>query len=270
MITYDSPKHLNTKIFELLYSKRKKRGKEKVSDITLLLQAIKAAEDEYWNECGKGNFDYISRVSVPPGLDKGVMVTLYTNQFAKKGGSGKLYYDEVIEGKICCYCGRHQATQADHYKEKAKFPLLSVFPANLLPSCGDCNQALRGVKHKFHGYFDNISTLDWLGAELCWGGDPEEIPDANFYVKSSFSEDAGLVGRVDCTFEKAGIGTLWACELTQKIKLARRILLLHGDLESRESSIQDLKENNESNPFHDALFDAMLKSRWIRELPARK
>ena len=269
MITYDSPKHSNTEIFELLYSKRR----DKVPDTTfttLLLQAIKAAEDEYWNECGKGNFDYSSVVSVPPGLNNGEMVALYTNHFAKKESSGRVYYDKIVKGKICCYCGRHMATQADHYKEKAKFPLLSVFPANLLPSCGDCNQALCGVEHKFHGYFDNISSLDWLGAELCWDGDPEEVPDSHFYVKSSFSKDAGLVGRVDCTFEKAGIGTLWACELAPKIDRARKIFLRDGDLKFRESSIQDLKENNESNPFHDALFDAMLKSRWIRELPARK
>ena len=266
MITYDSPKHSNTDIFKLLYSKRR----NKVSNTTLLLQAIEAAEDEYWNECGKGNFDYSSMVSVPPGLDNGEMVALYTNHFAKKEGSGKLYYDEVVKGKICCYCGRHKARQADHYKEKAKFPLLSVFPANLLPSCGDCNQALCGVEHKFHGYFDNISSLDWLGAELCWDGEPEETPDAHFYVKSSFSKDAGLVARVYCTFEKADIGTLWACELAPKIELAHQIFSRHGDLELRRSSIQDLKENNESNPFHDALFDAMLKSRWIRELPARK
>lgn len=48
MITYDYLKYSNTEIFELLYSKRR----DKVPDTTfttLLLQAIKAAEDEYWN-----------------------------------------------------------------------------------------------------------------------------------------------------------------------------------------------------------------------------
>ncbi|MEN5290209.1 hypothetical protein [Stenotrophomonas lactitubi] len=64
----------------------------------------------------------------------------------------------------CPFCGIGESTTLDHYLPKEKYPEFSVFPKNLVPSCGYCNTRksdrilLRGstVRMFLHPCFDVI------------------------------------------------------------------------------------------------------------------
>ncbi|MBL3611018.1 HNH endonuclease [Rhodovulum sulfidophilum] len=80
--------------------------------------------------------------AVRNGLRKSDLTKLYTQFFVPQKKPGRLIYDRIkvsAKGK-CPFCGGvGQVRTLDHYLPKANFPLVSVLPANLIPSCGDCN-----------------------------------------------------------------------------------------------------------------------------------
>jgi|GEM_PF-6612590 bacteriophage lambda ninG protein len=50
-------------------------------------------------------------------------------------------YREQMEGKNCPYCGEKMTkVEIDHFLPKSKYPLLSIYSNNLIPSCIECNK----------------------------------------------------------------------------------------------------------------------------------
>jgi hypothetical protein len=90
-------------------------------------------------------------------------------------GKGRPLYNRIKSGaklNRCPLCGLRDVKTLDHYLPKAHFPELAVFPANLIPSCSDCNKqklahlANDYTKQTFHPYFDNWSTHRILHANV--------------------------------------------------------------------------------------------------------
>jgi hypothetical protein len=79
-------------------------------------------------------------------------------------------------GSVCPYCGLDRPTTLDHYVPKTDYPEFAVFPPNLIPSCGVCNNrkgtAWRETRHRLflHAYYDRIpagcvglvADIEWL------------------------------------------------------------------------------------------------------------
>jgi hypothetical protein len=90
-------------------------------------------------------------------------------------GNERPLYDRIkasAKFKRCPLCGEREVKTLDHYLSQSDFPELAVFPANLVPSCSDCNKTkLAHIpedpdEQLFHPYFDNWSTHRILSASV--------------------------------------------------------------------------------------------------------
>ncbi|MBY5400952.1 HNH endonuclease [Rhizobium leguminosarum] len=116
---------------------------------------------------------------------------LYDNQLAKKTAKQRDTYDYLrLRARRCPFCSHRTPETLDHYLPRESFAEFSIFSANLVPCCRDCN----GVKHTrvlsedeqlIHPYFDNISEYPWLECALAF---VDNAPIYDFYV----SQNAGL------------------------------------------------------------------------------
>lgn len=102
---------------------------------------------------------------------------LYTNLI-----SGKLFNDAInitgevsmnefrdyltLENNICPYCDWYEmefkAVSVDHFLPKSKYPLLAIYPKNLVVACAACNDRIKKDKIYLpiaHPYFDDISDF---------------------------------------------------------------------------------------------------------------
>ncbi|WP_153010489.1 HNH endonuclease [Falsirhodobacter sp. alg1] len=102
-------------------------------------------------------------------LTKGDLVSLYTEGMVGSSGAARKKYDELklLAHDECPYCGgcgemvdEEGIGTIDHFLPKARFPIFSILPINLVPSCATCNG---GMGSKFptspelqplHPYFD--------------------------------------------------------------------------------------------------------------------
>lgn len=102
---------------------------------------------------------------------------LYTYHMVPENKPARSYYDQLMllaPLRICPFCGFGHVTTLDHYLPKAKFPLLSILPKNLVPSCADCNKgkrvriAITKQEQCLHPYYDqgHFVTEQWLYAEV--------------------------------------------------------------------------------------------------------
>jgi hypothetical protein len=92
---------------------------------------------------------------------------------------------------ICPYCGFGEPTQLDHFLPKADFDELAIYPRNLIPSCGPCNNAKRSVvpglgggPGLIHPYFQGLPDLPFLRADVSFVAGTLDV---------TFNIDAGLL-----------------------------------------------------------------------------
>lgn len=112
----------------------------------------------------------INRIANASSLKK-----IYTDRMVKKDNNGRKYYDLLLlsapKGK-CPLCSQRQATTLDHYLPKSIYPLLSVTPINLVPSCKDCNTGkltdypTQSNEETLHPYYDDVEAFSWLKMKL--------------------------------------------------------------------------------------------------------
>lgn len=105
------------------------------------------------------------------------LIELYSYYMVNKNKPARNIYDIVrgcsINGR-CPFCGDGLTFSVDHFLPKARFPLLSVAPSNLVPSCRDCNfekkhsYALTAGNQTLHPYFDHghFVTDRWIHATI--------------------------------------------------------------------------------------------------------
>ncbi|MBU2068788.1 MAG: hypothetical protein KKE08_19555 [Gammaproteobacteria bacterium] len=102
---------------------------------------------------------------------------LYSSHMVPASKPARVYYDQIkmlAPLSICPFCGFGHVTTLDHYLPKAKYPLLSVLPNNLVASCTDCNKgkndetASTKQQQCLHPYYDQGHYIleQWLYAEV--------------------------------------------------------------------------------------------------------
>jgi 5-methylcytosine-specific restriction endonuclease McrA len=111
------------------------------------------------------------------GLTKQHFKELYTTYMVSANGDSRKIYDSILvaAGGLCPYCGGlGHVNTLDHYLPKSIFPAYSVLPANLVPSCRDCNSgkgaafALLDTSQTLHPYLDDGRFFDqrWIVASV--------------------------------------------------------------------------------------------------------
>ncbi len=78
---------------------------------------------------------------------------------------------------VCPYCGFGEPTELDHYLPKTQYDELAIYPRNLVPSCGPCNNAKRtivpGVQTGpglIHAYFQGLPDAVFMRADVDFAG----------------------------------------------------------------------------------------------------
>jgi hypothetical protein len=119
--------------------------------------------------------------SVPSGLPTGLrsvkdeLVKMYDEGLVKRK-AGRAYYDKLKSSCIapCPLCGFGPIDTLDHYLPKANYPIYSVLPINLVPSCFQCNKGKGSGKlnmpedQALHPYFDDekFFSEQWISARV--------------------------------------------------------------------------------------------------------
>lgn len=136
----------------------------------------------------------------PANLSKKEMVNLYDKKFVACQSIRKKYYDKIMslaEDGICPICCVGVVKTLDHYLPKSKFPMFSITPNNLVPSCRDCNtkknNRFSNNYSLIHPYYDDIDNFIWLSVSL-------KVLNNRLIAKYFVSENEGIID--NCTYER--------------------------------------------------------------------
>lgn len=116
-------------------------------------------------------------------LTKGELVDLYDTGMVKSKGGARTKYDQIklLARDECPYCGgcgefvdEEGIGTLDHFLPKARFPVFSILPANLVPACATCNTGMGSNfptnpnLQPLHPYFDapHIFEEKWTKATV--------------------------------------------------------------------------------------------------------
>lgn len=110
----------------------------------------------------------------------------------------------------CPYCGYGPIEELDHLLQRGQYKLFSIFPLNLVPSCGACNKGKRKKpsadpnEHQVHVYLENLSEYDFLRTEVNVATDTGGLRVRYFVEKSEGMPD-DLYSRLVHHLEEFGL-----------------------------------------------------------------
>jgi hypothetical protein len=204
-------------------------------------------------------------------VTKKELTSLYTNYLVGKTKPGREIYDALMARAPlfrCPFCGLNHVSTLDHFLPKTKYPVLSIIPANLVPSCKDCNTgkgstvATTGKSQPLHPYFDRepFQTEQWLFARII-DNHPVTVVYEIFPPNGWSSENKK---RVEAHFYEFNLYSRYSIEAANE--LASQEFIFNRYIESRnyDSLISDLEERYSSherlsiNSWQTALYKALL------------
>lgn len=141
-------------------------------------------DDQYLNAARAGMLHTIEPIRENVGQDpivinnmtKSDLIKLYDQYFVSKGKPAREIYDALlnIAKEKCPFCGGIGTPRnLDHFLPKSHFPVFSVLPRNLVPSCRDCNMdgkgrafAIKAEEQIIQPYADNdkFFSEQWIYA----------------------------------------------------------------------------------------------------------
>ncbi|WP_000608230.1 HNH endonuclease [Vibrio metoecus] len=121
--------------------------------------------------------------------------------------------------KRCPYCLAREPNTWDHYMPKSNFPEYSVFSANLIWVCEQCNKKksdklVEGTKQAIHTYFDTIPNKNLL---KCLVTVVNRTPIPYFYI-SNFERSPAVESLIK-HFEAFNLAELYRSEASTSISL---------------------------------------------------
>jgi hypothetical protein len=163
----------------------------------------------------------------------------------------------------CPLCGQRDVKTLDHYLPRASFPEFCVTPANLVPSCTDCNKAKLDYvadcydRQSFHPYFD-----DWSGVILLTGTPMiTDRIDIVFSIHPHGDVPPHWIKRAEWHFQKLQLGNLYrehaSVELVQRKSEFRAIYSVDGSFGLKEDL--KLEADSRSKPFPNAWQPALYR-----------
>lgn len=200
---------------------------------------------------------------------------LYSAQLVPASKPSRRYYDALkisAPRGICPFCGFGQVRTLDHYLPKAKFPIISILPINLVPSCADCNKdktagiATTAGEQCLHPYFDRNHFINeqWLYAEVI----ETEPVTIKFFVNAPANWPVIDKQRVLSHFTDFKLARRFA------VQAANEIATLNGELqydypESGEAGVRSelvkkafVAGNLHKNSWKTAMYQALAVNNW--------
>jgi len=118
----------------------------------------------------------IEPVIIAGTVSKDDLVRLYERYMVKGRRNAKAVYNllRAASHNVCPLCGITKVSSLDHYLPKAKYPVFSINPKNLVPACDGCNK-IKGdpiyrSESELHLYpYDDDAKYynsDWVDASI--------------------------------------------------------------------------------------------------------
>ena len=200
---------------------------------------------------------------------------VYSVHMVGRAKPARAIYDRLLSlaplGR-CPFCGMGYASTLDHYLPKSKYPLLSVLPLNLIPSCLDCNKekhsdiARAEAEQCLHPYFDHQHFIDhqWLFAGVTQTS-PASIC---FYVEPPAHWDQVSQERVKTHFNDFKLSGRFSIEASNQLANLRYTLIQHH----AQFGLYGVKNHlaieaashliHHRNSWQTAMFQALAASDW--------
>ena len=208
-------------------------------------------------------------------VTKKELKNIYSDHMAPQSKPARDAYDVIMAAaprRRCPFCGLGVASTLDHYLPKARYPLLSVTPLNLVPACKDCNHgkqasiATEQSKQTLHPYFDReeLELEQWLFADLL----PITPPVLEFKVIPPDHWPAVDKQRVISHFDSYGLAVRFSVESSNELASLRETLRIVWESDGIEGVRDHLKvsaqgkRNQHANSWETAMFQALAESDW--------
>jgi hypothetical protein len=200
---------------------------------------------------------------------------LYDNRMVHKSGTGRVHYAQLrMIADICPYCLERSTETLDHYLPKSSFPLLSITPVNLIPSCDTCNRkklddlVLKSEDQFIHPYFETLFGFNWLSAKVCKDG-AEERPRVEFLVRTGPSVPTTLAKRITKQFERLELSRLYSIQAGVEINSLRLpledIFVADGIAGVKSDLYRQKRQWSDSTEkvWKAVMFRALARDRWF-------
>ena len=208
---------------------------------------------------------------------------LYSSAFSSRSGVARRVYDDIVNtapNRICPLCGIGTVSSLDHHLPQSKYPEYVLIPANLVPSCFDCNKAKftkfpkTAEQQTIHPYFDDYTQETWLYAQVVEVSPPALM----FYVRAPNHWAMVDQERVKWHFDVFKLGRLFTSNAGNELGEMRSHLV--KGLAGNEAAIKlHLKEQAETcrdahvNSWRTAMYEALSNNEWFlgdgfREIPS--
>jgi hypothetical protein len=201
---------------------------------------------------------------------------LYSQHMVGAGKPARRIYDELRAlaplGK-CPFCTIGDASTLDHYLPKAKFPLVSILPLNLVPSCKDCNTGEKKVHvattiedQCLHPYFDQSFFLSeqWVFASIA----ETSPPTISFHVNPPEHWHPVSKARAESHFRDFNLASRFSKQTTTELSALKYTLQELHEI----SGIQGVKAHLDmmarsyyrahANSWQTAMYQALAESTW--------
>jgi len=201
------------------------------------------------------------------------MKRVYKGTFARSKSTRDIYdtIKKLSTNDICPMCGQRTVGTLDHYLAQSHYPAFVVTPANLLPSCGDCNKAkldsqpTTAVEQTLHPYFDHVDDDVWLRATVV-----EQLPAALlFSPEPPTTWPEATKARVRLHFRTFGLGALYASHSAvelNNIRFGLQRLAEHGNADNIRKDLLRRAHSSRAaqlNSWQTATYYALAASDWF-------
>jgi hypothetical protein len=205
-------------------------------------------------------------------LKKQNLVDLYSSRMVE--GNGRKYYDTLIMHaplKKCPFCGFGQVSTLDHFLSKSYYPIFSILPINLIPSCTDCNKgkgASTVTKENQipHPYFESseIENDIWLFSEI----QKTAPPTATFHTKCPAKWQRDLAKRIETYFKDFNLAHRFSIEASNRLISICYMLKILDTIDLRKQYLETYAKTEitiRKNSWEAALYTALVNSDWFIE-----
>lgn len=156
----------------------------------------------------------------------------------------------------CPLCGFGEPSQLDHYLPRSAYGELAIYPNNLIPCCGPCNNSKRtvvpglGAAHGpglIHPYYQELPDIDFLKADALFEGETLSVT----YLIDTVGIDEGLARKLQFQLDRLKLNARYRKQVNKFLNEQRTAMLLFGT-ESAERLSEYLRTSavNLARSFH--------------------
>lgn len=245
------------------------------NELNKCITTLEDAELDFEKKMKKNEIHKIAQNNIVLGvIGKEEMKKVYTDRMAKIGKPGRAHYETIIssvKNGRCPLCSHRIVSTLDHYLPKSKYPVYSVTPINLIPSCFECNKGKKveypsnSKEETLHPYFDDVEGDSWLKAKII----TSNPIGFEYYVSPSNKWNDLLNERIKTHFKSFELNTLYSIHAIvefQNIRLQLINLFKSGGYNSLKGHLKDCydsRSSNDLNSWQTAFYEALYNDEWF-------